>query len=116
MAYDEPLAGRVRRLLEQRRDVTEKKMFGGLSFLLDGKMCCGILREDLVVRVGREREAAALRDPHARAMDFTGRPMPGMVYVSPAGCRSEAALRKWVQRGVDFAASVPPKPRRARKR
>ncbi len=109
MPYDEQLAGRVRAILGHHRGLTEKKMFGGLSFMLRGNMCCGVLRDDLVVRVGPEHFEMALAEPHARPMDFTGRPLKGMVYVGPDGYRSEVALTNWVTRGADFAASLPPK-------
>jgi TfoX/Sxy family transcriptional regulator of competence genes len=109
LAYDEQLAARVRELLTPHDGLTEKRMFGGISFMLRGNMCCGIVRGDLIVRVGPEQYEAALMEPHARPMDFTGRPMKGVVYVGPAGYRSDKALAKWLKRGVDFAASLPPK-------
>ena len=109
MAYDEQLAGRVRGVLARRKDVSEKKMFGGLSFMLGGNMCCGVDKDNLMIRVGPDQHEAALAQPHARPMDFTGRPLRGMVYVGPDGYRSDEALVKWVQRGVDFALSLPPK-------
>ena len=106
MAYDAQLAERVRRLLARRKDITEKKMFGGLAFLLRGKMCCGVLQEDLVVRVGPERYAAAVAAPHARPMDFTGRPLRGFLFVAAAGYKTDAALRKWLQQAIEFASSI----------
>ncbi len=106
MAYDEALADRVRRLLEDHADVTEKRMFGGLSFLLAGKMCCGIIKDDLMVRVGPDGHEEALEDPHARPMDFTGRPMRGFIYVGPDGLSTEEALARWVDRGVAYAESI----------
>ena len=109
MAYNEDLADRVRNVLAERKDVTERKMFGGLAFMLGGNMCCGVMKDDLVVRVGPERYEDTLAEPHARPMDFTGRPLRGMVYVGPEGCRTDTAVAKWVRRGVDFAASLPPK-------
>ncbi len=109
MAYDEQLADRVRGVLAQRKDVSEKKMFGGLSFMLGGNMCCGVDKDNLMVRVGPEQHEAALAQPHARPMDFTGRPLKGMVYVGSEGYRSDAAPAVWVKRGVDFAASLPAK-------
>ena len=109
MAYDEQLAGRVRDVLARRKDVSEKKMFGGLSFMLGGNMCCGVDEGNLMVRVGPEQYETALAQPHARPMDFTGRPLKGMVYVDPEGYRTDAALAAWVKRGVDFAASLPAK-------
>ena len=109
MAYDEQLAGRVRGVLARRKDVSEKKMFGGLSFMLGGNMCCGVDKDNLMIRVGPEQYETALAQPHARPMDFTGRPLKGMVYVDPEGYRTDAALAAWVKRGVGFAASLPAK-------
>ena len=109
MAYDEELAERIRRALAGRQGVSEKKMFGGIAFMLRGNMCCGIVRDDLMVRVGPERYEEALARPHARPMDFTGRPMRGMVYVTPEGCRTDEALKRWVEQGLNFAATLPAK-------
>lgn len=106
MAYDEKLADRVRRALGPRPDVTEKKMFGGVAFLLDGKMFCGVATEDLMVRVGPERHAAALAAAHVRPMDFTGRPMNGYVFVGPGGTRTVKAVQKWVDQGAAFVATL----------
>src|SRR3990172_2459576 len=112
MPYSEALAGGVRALLARHEGLTEKKLFGGIAFFIQGNMCCGVTKDDLVVRVGPEGSEAALSQPHARPMDFTGRALKGFVYVRLAGLRSDAALAKWVKRGVDFAASLPPKWRR----
>lgn len=109
MAYDEELAERIRRALADKHSVVEKRMFGGIAFMLRGNMCCGIVRGDLMVRVGPERHEEALAQPHARPMDFTGRPMRGMVYVTPEGCRTDEALKRWVEQGLNFAATLPPK-------
>lgn len=106
MAYDEQLADRIRRAMGPRPDVTEKRMFGGLAFLLDGKMFCGIVKDDLVVRVGPERYEAALAEAHVRPMDFTGRSMNGYVYVGPGGSRTEKAIKKWAELGLAFAATL----------
>src|SRR5712691_3014080 len=100
MSYDEKTADRVRRILSTRGDVVEKKMFGGLCFMVNGSMCCGLTKTDFMVRVGPDQYEEALAQPHARPMDFTGRPLAGMVYVAPAGLRRAAALAKWVGRGV----------------
>lgn len=107
MAYDEKLAERVRKVLATRTGVTEKIMFGGLAFLLSGRMCCGVLNEDLVVRTGPERHAAALARPHTRPMDFTGRPLTGFVYVGLRGVKTDAALATWVREAVKYALSLP---------
>lgn len=107
MAYDEDLAERVRGVLSDRAGVEERKMFGGLAFLLGGRMFCGIVKEELMVRVGPERYAEALGAPHARPMNFTGRPMTGMVFVGAAGLRGPA-LDRWVERGLDGLATPAP--------
>ena len=109
MPYNEVLAQRVRATLAEHDAVDEKKMFGGLTFMLNGNMCCGIMRDDLMVRVGPEQQADALAQPHARELDFTGRPMRGMVVVAAAGLESDADLDAWVQRGVAFTSSLPTK-------
>lgn len=109
MPFDERLAARIRELLSTRSDVTEKKMFGGLAFLSSGHMCCGIVGQDLMVRVGAEGHEQALAQAHARPMDFTGKPLRGMVYVAQAGLGTEDALRAWLDRGVSFVAKLPPK-------
>ena len=109
MAYDEELAARVREALAASEAVTEKQMFGGIAFMLGGNMCCGVVKNDLMVRLGDERGKQALTRPHARPMDFTGRPMKGFIYVGPDGLRTGEALRAWVEEAVAFAASLPPK-------
>src|SRR3970040_964584 len=109
MAYNEELADRVRRIISAPPVLTEKKRFGGLSFMLRGNMACGVLREDLIVRLAPQDQERALAQPHARPMDFTGRPMKGFVYVGPEASRSDEDLREWVSRGVRFALSLPPK-------
>ena len=101
MAYDEQLAARVRDLLRERTDVSERKMFGGLAFMVGGHMACGVLRDELIVRVDPTSEAASL--PHARPFDFTGRPTRGMVYVAPSGVATEDDLRDWVERSLAAA-------------
>jgi len=106
VAYDEKLAGRVRALLEGRRGVAEKKMFGGIAFLLRGKMCCGVLNMNLVARVGAEDYGKALKRRHARPMNFTGRPIKGFVYVGPDGTRTRRDLQRWLDQCLAFAASL----------
>jgi TfoX/Sxy family transcriptional regulator of competence genes len=116
MAYDEKLAERIRGAIGARRGVSEKRMFGGVAFLLDGKMFCGISKRDLMVRVGPERHEDALAQAHVRPMDFTGRPMKGYVFVSPAGTRTARALKKWVDQSADFVASIEKSAPRKRKK
>lgn len=113
MAYDEGLAQRVRELLAEqdgaRGETIEKKMFGGLAFMLRGNMCLGVVKEDLMVRLGPEGYEQALREPGARPMDFTGKAMKGLVFVGTEGHESDEALGRWVARGVSFARSLPAK-------
>lgn len=106
MAYDQKLAARIREAVGPRTDVTEKTMFGGLAFLLDGKMFCGIAKDEMMVRVGPAQFEAALAQPHVRPMDFTGRPMEGYVYVATDGAKTVAAIRKWVEKAVGFVATL----------
>ena len=105
MAYDEKLADRMRKILKNYRAVDEKKMFGGLAFMRNGKMFCGIVKNDLMVRVGKERNDEALSKPYARPMDFTGKPMAGFVFVSSNGVRTKKSLEQWIKMGIDFVAS-----------
>lgn len=109
MAYDEGLAERLRDAFTTRTDVIEKKMFGGIAFMVSGHMCCGVTGDDLMVRVGPEQHADALLLPHARPMDFTGRAMKGFVYVEPNGLDSDENLEAWVNRGLNFVTTLPPK-------
>lgn len=115
--YDEQLANRIRRLLDDRRHFTERKMFGGLAFLYNGRMCCGIVGQDLMVRIPRDTFDAVLRIRYVRPMDFTGTPLKGFVYVSPAGFATAASLRAWVNRGEEAAqeAGARGAPRRTRR-
>ena len=109
MAFDEGLAERVRMLTEGEPARSERKMFGGLCFMREGNMFCGVLGEDLMVRVGRAAYAASLEEPHARVMDFTGRSSKGIVYVAPEGICEEEDLERWLAKGIAYAASLPPK-------
>lgn len=109
MAYDEGLAQRIRDVLADLPGLVEKKMFGGVGFMVRGNMACGVNGADLIVRVGPERYENALAIPHTRPFDFTGRPMKGWVMVSPEGYEADSALESWVQQGVDFTRSLPAK-------
>ena len=109
MAFDERLAQRIRKVLSDRSGVAERMMFGGIAFMVRGNMCCGVVKSDLMVRVGPQQYETALAMPGARPMDFTGRAMKGMVYVDSASCANGRALAKWVNGGADFAASLPKK-------
>jgi len=116
MSYDEKLAERTRAVLDSRDDVIEKKMFGGLAFLVRGHMCVGIVDRELMVRIGPDAYESALAEAHARPMDFTGKPLRGMVYVGAAGLRTEAGLRAWIDRGLRFVSALAPKGAAAPKR
>lgn len=105
---DRELAERVRRILAGRPDVVEQRMVGGLSFMVNGSLCCGVTGTGLMVRVGRDAHADMLAQPHVRPMEFAGRRLAGYVCVEPAGCRTDAALAAWVQRGLDFVATLSP--------
>lgn len=109
MAYDESFARRVRAALVEQGDLREVKMFGGLAFMVNGHMCCGVLGDELMLRVGPAQYADTLAHPHAREMDFTGRPMKGMVMVAAEGLADDAALARWVGRGLAFVSTLPPK-------
>jgi TfoX/Sxy family transcriptional regulator of competence genes len=114
MPHDEGLAQRIRELLEDDARISEKRMFGGVAFFVNGAMAAGTMRDELMVRVGPEAHAAAIALPHARPMDFTGRPMRGFVQVAPAGFEDDANLRAWLARGIEFAAKQEKKPLRAK--
>ena len=115
MAYDLELAARIRKILKGP-GVTEKEMFGGIGFMVQGKMCVGVLGSDLMARVGGDRHDEAVARPHARPMDFTGKPMRGFIYVAPAGLKTEAQLAKWVKEAKEFASSLPAKKAPKKKR
>jgi hypothetical protein len=105
MAYDEGLAQRVREAIGDRDDLEEKRMFGGICFMVKGHMSCGLNGNDLMISLGNEGAAAALSEPYCREMDFTGRPLRSMVYVDAEGLREDEDLLRWVNRAVAFAES-----------
>jgi hypothetical protein len=108
MAYDEGTAARVRKVLAGQRHVAEKKMMGGLCFMVDNTMCCTVSgRGGMLIRVGPEAHARMLEEPHASPMEMRGRIMSGFVRVAPDGYQSDADLKRWVKRGLDFVASSP---------
>jgi hypothetical protein len=109
MAFDDRLADRVRTQLGKRTGLSEKKMFGGLAFLLNGNMCCGVHGGDLIVRLDPEATAAALTRPHTRVFDLSGRPMKGWILVGPGGLGDEQALAEWVRTAVEYASALPKK-------
>jgi TfoX/Sxy family transcriptional regulator of competence genes len=106
MTYDEKLAARIRGVLPKTTGIAEEKMFGGVAFLLDGKMFVGVANKDLMVRVGPEAYETALARPHVRPMDFTGRPLTGYIYVNATGSRTDDAVADWVQQAMQFVRTV----------
>ncbi|MEV4429985.1 TfoX/Sxy family protein [Streptomyces sp. R-07] len=109
MTYDEGLAQRIREQLGERSDITEKRMFGGLSFLRSGNMTVGVVGDELIARVGPDRAEEELARPEARPMDFTGRPMRGWVTVSGPALAEDSVLGHWVTASMAFAGTLPPK-------
>ena len=109
MAFSEDLALRVRQSLGEQAGITERKMFGGLCFMVNGNMLGGVMGDEIIVRVGAEEYDDALELPHASRVDFTGRPMRGFVVISSEGAGSDEGLDEWVERGLKFAVSLPPK-------
>lgn len=109
MTFSEELAQRMRRAVADTAGITERKMFGGLAFMVNGNMFCGVVEDELMVRTGPERYEDALARRGARPMDFTGRPMRGMVFVSPPSDVTDRWLRDWVELGLTFAQSLPAK-------
>ena len=110
MSYSEALATELRRLLAGRDDIVEKRMFGGLTFMVGGHMCCGVARDSLVFRVGPARYEAALADPLARPCDFTGRPLTGMVMVAAQAGHTPAAFKTFLEWSLGYVLSLPAKP------
>ena len=109
MAYDETLADRIRAHVGGHAGIAEKKMFGGLALMLGGNMCVGVVKEDLMVRVGPDAYEEVLALPGARPMDFTGKPLRGFVFVDAETVAEDMALHDWIGRGLAFAASLPAK-------
>ena len=109
MPYNEDLAKRIRAHLGRLRGLEEKSMFGGVGFLVNGNMACGVHRDRLIVRLGTSAYEAALKRPHVRVFDMTGRPMKGWITVSAPGYSTTRALGKWIDQSIEFARSLPPK-------
>jgi hypothetical protein len=109
MAFSEALAGRIRQRLARRRNVEEKKMFGGVGFLLNGNMLVGVWKDSLIVRLGPDDGEEALKEPHVKEFDITGRPMKGWVLVGPEGVTGDDQLSGWIQRAVKFVGTLPAK-------
>ena len=109
MAFDEGLADRIRTALGRRKGLAEKKMFGGIGFLMNGNMCCGVHKAEMIVRIAPEETDSVLKQAHTRRFDLTGRPMKGWILVEPAGLKSDAGLKKWVGVAAKYASSLPAK-------
>ena len=109
MPYDEQLAERIRAKLKSARGLTEKKMFGGVGFMVNGNMACGVHKQDLIVRLSDAEFERALKDEHVRVFDMTGRPMKGWLLISPPAITTDKALRAWIEKGIQFARSLPAK-------
>ena len=109
MAYDEPLAERVRKRIAKKPGYMERKMFGGVCFLINGNMCTGAWNGSLVVRLDKEMHEQTQAEPHTRPMNITGKVMKGWALVEPAGIESDDDLKAWVRRAAAFAASLPAK-------
>ena len=109
MTEDEALTARIRPVLKRRKGFSEKPMFGGVCFMINGNMCAGTWKGSLIVRLGKESHEATLAEPHTKPADMAGRVMKGWALVEPAGIETEEALKSWVRRAAKFAGSLPPK-------
>ena len=109
MAYDEGLAQRIQEMLDEQPNLVAKKMFGGVGFMVQGNMACGVHKDMLIVRVGPEAYEETMQYPHTLPFDMTGRAMKGWVMVEPGGFESDADLKQWVQSGLEFTLTLPPK-------
>ena len=109
MAFDETLAARIRQNLARRKNVENKKMFGGIGFLLNGNMLVGVWRDSLIARVGSDEYERAVLEPHVKEFDITGKPMKGWVLVKPQGIVDDEKLNEWIQRALKFVGKLPAK-------
>jgi TfoX/Sxy family transcriptional regulator of competence genes len=109
MAFNEALADRIRRRLARRKNIEEKKMFGGIVFMLNGNMLVGVWKESLIVRLGQDQGDEALLEPHVKEFDITGKPMKGWIKVAKEGVQEEAHVKAWIQRAMKFVGKLPPK-------
>ncbi len=109
MPFDTQLADRIRQVLKNKRHISERKMFGGVCFMFQGKMLCGVEKNNMVVRVGPNQYEAALKASHVRPMDFTGKPLRGFIYVSQEGLKSDKKLLDWIDLARTYVSSLPPK-------
>jgi hypothetical protein len=107
MAFDIILADRIRRQLGRQTALTEKKMFGGIGFLIKGNMCCGVLGDEVIIRLDPEQAELALREKHTRVFDFSGRPMKGWIFVDAGGVKTANDLKRWVDVALTYCKSLP---------
>lgn len=109
MVYDENFAERVGNLLMTQRDFDEKKMFGGLTFMVNGHMSMGVMEKDFMLRIGKEKYQTALSKPNTREMDFTGKSMNGFIYISIDGLKDDKLLFEWIMMGLEYNSTLPSK-------
>ncbi len=109
MAYDTKLCERIRAQLKGTRGLEEKKMFGGVGFMINGNMACGVQKDDLVIRINPDKHGETMKRPHTKPFMARGRSMAGWILISPEGCKTDQALVDWIQMGAGFAKSLPPK-------
>jgi TfoX/Sxy family transcriptional regulator of competence genes len=109
MAYDESLAQRIRDAVARRKGITEKKMFGGIIFMLHGNMLVGVWKDSLIARIGRDAHVEALLEPHVKEFDITGKPMKGWVLIDQDGLEDDQQLMDWIQRAEEFVGTLPSK-------
>lgn len=109
MPYNQELADRVRKVLKRRKGYAEKNMFGGICFLINGNMCCGVEKSRLMLRVGPQQYESCLKLPYAKKMDFTGKPLKGFLFITQKGIESDEELKTWVERGLAFVKTLPKK-------
>ena len=109
MTFSERTASHIRRVMKNTPGLSERPLYSGVAFMVQGNMCCGVIDDHLVVRISPDAYDATLREPHTRPMDFTGRPLPGFVYVDRAGFANHASLKQWIDRSVSFVRTLPPR-------
>ena len=109
MAFNEALAQRIRRAVGRKKGFTEKKMFGGIGFLLNGNMCVGVWKDSLIARIGEDQAGEAVLEQNVRPMDITGRPMKGWIMVDPDGLETDEQLGEWIDRALEFVETLPAK-------
>lgn len=109
MAFDETLATRIRQSLARRKNIEDKRMFGGIGFLLNGNLLVGVSKDSLIVRIGPDEYQEAMLEPHVKAFDITGKPMKGWVLVEPHGVENDDQLKQWIERALKFVRKLPAK-------